>query len=161
MTGNLYTINPRKLGDNQGDGIKSITYATWMRSEDNGDSTSYTNLLNDRDDIKCIARLRLRAHNLNVESERSNPRSSRICRCCAMVVDGRRIVEDEMHFMLECPLYSEDRKLFFEKLGIEPGLVDKDLSMRRVVNPDSFEGWKYLIKFIKKCDDNRQLKLSL
>ena len=132
-----------------------------MRSEDNGDNTSYTNLLNDRDDIKCIARLRLRAHNLNVESERSNPRSSRICRCCAMVVDGRRIVEDEMHFMLECPLYSEDRKLLFEKLGIESELVDKDLSMRRVMNPESFEGWKYLIKFIKKCDDNRQLKLSL
>ena len=83
-------MNPRNLGDNQGDGIKSITYATCMRSEDNGDNTSYTNLLNDRDDIKCIARLRLRAHNLNVESERSNPRSSRICSCCAMAVDGRR-----------------------------------------------------------------------
>ena len=111
-----------------------------MRFEDNGDNTSYTNLLNDRDDIKCIARLRLRAHNLNVESERSNPRSSRLCSCCAMVVDGRRIVEDEMHFMLECPLYSEDRKLLFEKLAIESELVDKDLSMRRVMNPESFEG---------------------
>ncbi len=27
---------------------------------------SYTNLLNNKDGIKCIARLRLRAHNLNV-----------------------------------------------------------------------------------------------
>jgi hypothetical protein len=84
-----------------------------MRSEDNGDSPAYTNLLNDRDDIKCIARLRFRAHNWNVESDRSNPRSSRICGCCDMVFDVRRVVEDEMQFMLECPLYSEDRKLFF------------------------------------------------
>ena len=121
-----------------------------MRSEDNGDSTSYTNLLNDRDDIKCIARLRLRAHNLNVESDRNNTRSSRICRCCDMVVDGRRVVEDEMHFMLECPLYSEDRKILFEKLRIESELVDKDLSMRRVMNPEFFEGWKYLQKKYKK-----------
>ena len=57
------------------------TYATWMMSEDNRLSASYTNLLNDRDDIKYIARQRLRAHNLNVESDMNNPRSSRICRC--------------------------------------------------------------------------------
>ncbi len=30
----LSTINPRNLGDNQGDGIKPITYATWVMSED-------------------------------------------------------------------------------------------------------------------------------
>ncbi len=63
-----------------------------------------------------------------------------------MVVDGRRVVKDEMHFMLGCPLYSEDGKLLFEELRIESELVDKDLSMRRVMNPESFEGWKYLIK---------------
>jgi Trp operon repressor len=78
--------------------------------------------------------------------------------CCAMVVDGRRVVEDEMHVLLECPLYSADRKLLFQKLRIESELVDKDLSMRKVMNPESFEGWKYLIKFIKKCDETRKLK---
>ncbi len=120
-------------------------YATWMMSEDSSLSASYTNLLNHKDDIKCIARLRLRAHKLNVESSgMSNPRSSRICGCCAMVVDGRRVIEDEMHFMFACPLYSEDKKFLFEKLRIESELVDKDLSMRRVMNPESFEGWKYL-----------------
>ena len=51
-----------------------------------------------------------------------------------------------MHFMLECPLYrySEDKKFLFEKLRIESELVDKDSSMRRVMTPESFEGWKYL-----------------
>ena len=92
---------------------------------------------------------------MNVESERSTSRSGRICRCCDMVVDNRRVVEDEMHFILECPLYAEDRKIFFEKMNIESELVDKNSSMRLVMNPDSFEGWKYLIHFVKKCDNNR------
>ena len=66
-----------------------------------------------------------------------------------MVVDGRRVVEDEMHFILECPLYAVDRKTSFEKMKIEPELVDINSSMKLVMNPDSFEGWKYLIQFIK------------
>ena len=74
-----------------------------------------------------------------------------------MVVDGRRVVEDEMHFMLECPLYSEDRKLLFEKLDIDQESVDKDSNMRLVMNPDTFEGWKYLVKFINKYDKNRSI----
>ena len=57
-----------------------------------------------------------RAHNLNVESERSTSRSGRICRCCHMVVDGRRVIEDEMLFILECLLHAEDRKICFEKI---------------------------------------------
>ena len=95
------TMNPRNLGDKQVDGIKSITNATWMIFDNSSFSASCTNLLNDKDNIKCVARLRLRTHNLNVESHRSNPRASRICRCCATVVGGKRAVEDEMHFMLE------------------------------------------------------------
>jgi hypothetical protein len=72
-----------------------------------------------------------------------------------MVAEGRRVVEVEMHFMLECPLFSEDRKLLFEKPIIESELVDRDLSMRRFMNPEPYEGWKYLITFIKKCNGNR------
>ena len=81
-----------------------------MVSEDRNHSSTHTYLLNNKDDVKCIARLRFRAHNLNVESERSTSPSGRICRCCNMVVDGRRVVKDEMHFILECPLYAEDGK---------------------------------------------------
>ena len=84
----LSTLNPRNLGDTQGIGIKTITYANWMMSEDRNHSSTYTNLINNRDDIKCIARLRLPAHNLNVGSGRSTSRSGRICRCCDMVADS-------------------------------------------------------------------------
>ena len=45
-----------------------------------------------------------------------------ISMCCAIVADGRRVVANEMHFMLEGSLYSEDRKLRFAKLRLE--LID-------------------------------------
>jgi hypothetical protein len=38
---NLELLNPRNLGDDQGVGIKSITYANWMRSLDDDSYTSY------------------------------------------------------------------------------------------------------------------------
>lgn len=152
----LESLNPRALSDDQGRGIKSITYAKWMRSlEVNNYNTTFTKLLNNHDDIRCIARLRLRAHNLNVDLERDLPRSSRSCRCCDMIIDSRRAVEDELHFMIECPLYNNERKELFTKLRVEPECMDKDLQMRIIMNPTSFEGWKYLIKFIKKCDAKR------
>ena len=44
-----------------------------------------------------------------------------------MVVYGRRVVKDETHFILECPLYAEDREQFEKKMEIEPGLVDKEI----------------------------------
>ena len=37
-----------------------------------------------------------------------------------MVVSGRKALEDEMHFILECPLYSIDRIEIYDKLRIKP-----------------------------------------
>ena len=100
--------------------------------------------MNNKSEMKCIALLCLRAHNLTVESERSYSRSDIICRCCNMMVDGRRAVEDEMHFILECPLHSEDRKLIFDQLKIDRESYSQNFCMRALMNPDSFEGWKLL-----------------
>ena len=102
----LATKDPRSLDDSQGAGIKCISYANWMRSDEDNSSPLYNKIMNNKADITYVDRLRLRAHNLNVEAERSLSRSNRICRWCNMMIDGRRAVEDEMHFMLECPLYS-------------------------------------------------------
>ena len=157
----LQAQHPRALDDDHGGGIKSITYANWMLPTDDNNGSSYINLLNHSNDIKCIARMRLRAHNLNIESDRSTIRSSRFCRCCDMVVSGRKVLEDEMHFILECPLYSIDRIELYDKLSIKPDTNTTDSLMRHVMNPSSFDGWKYLVKFINKCDKKRKIKLSL
>ena len=78
-----------------------------------------------------------------------------------MVTDGRRAVEDELHFILECPLYTTEREELFAKLRLESEFADKDLQMKRVMNPTSFEGWKYLIKFTNKCDEKRKIKMLI
>ncbi len=76
----------------------------------------------------------------STEAERSHSRSNRILNTtCNMMIDGRRAVVDEMHFMLESPLYRyyEDRKLVFDKLKIDPELLNKNSCMRALMNPDS------------------------
>jgi hypothetical protein len=62
-----------------------------------------------------------------------------------VVDDGRRGLEDAMPCMLACPLYFQDRKLLFKTMRIAPELISQDSSTRLVVNPESFEGWKYLV----------------
>ena len=78
-----------------------------------------------------------------------------------MVVSGRKVLEDEMHFILECPLYSIDRIELYDKLRIKPDINTTDSLMRHVMNPSSFAVLKYLVKFINKCDKKRKIKLSL
>ena len=46
--GQLRSVDPRSLNDEQGDGIKSITFARWMMSLEDVQHTSYTKLLNAR-----------------------------------------------------------------------------------------------------------------
>ena len=53
---------------------------------------------------KIITRFRMSSHNLNVESGRyrNELRSNRICTLCNL-----NDIEDEFHFILKCPKYSE------------------------------------------------------
>jgi len=41
--------------------------------------------------------------------------------------------------------------MIIEKLKIGPELVDEDSGLKLVMNPDSFEGWKYLRNCIERC----------
>ena len=45
--------------------------------------------------------------------------------------------------------------------NIESEFAGKDLQMRRVINPTSFEGWKYLVKFINECDEKRKSQVLM
>jgi len=151
----LRSVDPRSLNDEQGDGIKSITFARWMMSLEDVQHTSYTKLLNDRDDISCIARFRLRSHNLNVELMRNAPRSARLCEYCMKSSNKQKVVEDELHFMLECPLFTSEREILLNQLKLDPLKMDKLDLMRHTMNPSSIAGWKSLIKYINMCNNKR------
>lgn len=59
---------------------------------------------------KCITQLRLSSHNLAVESGRFSavPRQNRLCKFC------KDDIEDEMHFVLKCPVYQGFRSYFIK-----------------------------------------------
>ena len=58
-----------------------------------------------------LSRFRLSSHNLMIETGRYNgmPRDERLCNFCNM-----RKVEDEYHFLLVCPKYTELRRKYFK-----------------------------------------------
>ena len=58
--------------------------------------------------VKALARFRCSNHNLAIERQRGIlSKENRICKFCQNL--GRRNIEDEIHFLLECPLYHHIR----------------------------------------------------
>ena len=56
-----------------------------------------------------------------VENEKGLPIEFRVCECCDL---GR--VEDEIHFLLECPLYRSERQALLKACGFAAGLANND-----------------------------------
>ena len=65
-----------------------------------------------------LGELRLSAHNLQIEtgrfSKKKTPRDERFCLYCKS--QNTFTVENEVHFVLACPLYNEQRRLFLEEI---------------------------------------------
>ena len=67
--------------------------------------------------VRCtLAKLRVSAHNLQIETGRFSknitPRDERFCPYCKIL--NIFTVEDEVHFLLACPLFNEERVKFLE-----------------------------------------------
>ncbi len=78
--------------------------------------------------------------------DRKIARSLRVCSCCDM---GK--VEDEMHLMLECPLYGAQREIMLRTRGIAGiATVDAD-NMRMMVNGKNSSEWKAIARYINAC----------
>ena len=73
-------------------------------------------ILQDYKTRSCYSKLRISAHNLQIEIGRygtnKTPREKRYCLFCQS--SGVCIVEDEVSFLMECPLYSERRKVMLD-----------------------------------------------
>ena len=68
---------------------------------------------------RAICKLRISAHDLRIEKDRYSKkyieRTERKCRYC--LTKNVNAIEDEMHFIVDCPLYDTERKLFFNKVN--------------------------------------------
>ena len=62
---------------------------------------------------KTLVKLRISNHQLNIETGRYDKisRCDRICPVCSLDI------EDEIHFLFDCPKYSSIRDDFFNKIG--------------------------------------------
>ena len=72
----------------------------------------YLDVINDFKRRQSLSKLRLSAHNLEIEAGRFGkhriPRSERYCKYC--LSKGKHVLGDELHFVMICPQFQKKRE---------------------------------------------------
>lgn len=100
----------------------------------------------------ALARFRTSSHNLAIETGRwvrptKIPQENRKCTCCSL-----DMVEDEMHFVFDCPLYYQVRGEFYSDL-----FADNNRDMRSLFAAEKLNATG---QFIRRCFDLRESHLG-
>ena len=102
---------------------------------------------------KDLNKIRINNHKLMIETGRYNqtPHIDRFCPVC-----NSGIIEDEFHFLLQCPKYSIPREKFYNQ--IQHNFVDfNQLSCTELIiklmKSQNFSVNSHLLKFISLCND--------
>ena len=109
---------------------------------------------------KCLSRLRLSNHQLMIEKGRHRkkpiPRTERLCKSC-------NVIEDEMHFIVSCGLYKNERENLFEACKntstFFEGMADEAKLIFILSNEDKIAESK-LGNFVYKCFTKRSKELE-
>ena len=74
----------------------------------------YLSTVNDRNLRVILTKFKLSDHELNIEKGRHKniKRQERLCPCCSL----KKQIENETHFLLECPYYNKLRQGFMVNL---------------------------------------------
>ena len=106
-------------------------------------------------------KFRISNHNLLIEADRYNnpviPRENRLCPVCT-----QGLVENELHVLFSCPLYQNQRRLFFADLlqsSIDvKSITDTDANV--LMNNQNPEIIFKTSKYISDCFDIRNYTLN-
>lgn len=115
--------------------------------------------IKDREIRKCFTRFRISAHQLEIEKGRYKgiDAEKRLCKFC-----NRNEVEDEVHFLLKCPLFDKERKQFLNKIYTKnknvQHLFENNLFNWLMICEDSAV-FNELAEFVFKCTEIRQKAL--
>ena len=84
----------------------------YSKYKENNEQETYLNLIKNKTYMQTLSRFRLSSHQLEIETGRhiGSDRDQRLCRKCNM-----RMIEDEYHFLLTCPLYNDLRTKYFSR----------------------------------------------
>ena len=96
-----------------------------------------------------LTKLRISAHPLEIESGRyqkpPKPKDTRFCQTCTT------LVENEYHFIYECPVYHTLRLKFypdFSDINPNESIIDH---CRKLLNPDNVVQSRRLCEFLHEC----------
>ena len=126
---------------------------------------SYLDYIQDFTARSTLAKLRVSAHNLQIETGRfskiKTPRDKRFCQYCKTL--NIFTVEDEIHFVLACPLFQEERQRLLEDIyrtfPTTTSLNDFNMYMW-LMSQEDYNVTKRLAVFCKTSLDRRSNFLS-
>ena len=113
-----------KFIQNWSDGIHNLDQnpitRTYSIFKHNFGMESYLDKISNFKYRRAITKLRVSSHDLMIEKGRHHTLKldieKRLCLTCG-------IVEDEIHFLVVCPLYSEKRAEFYDKINMDMNLI--------------------------------------
>lgn len=118
-------------------------------------------LLNNCKTLNELTKFRISAHELEIEKGRHKgiPPDKRFCKLC-----NNDIVEDEIHFLLQCPSLKTERSSFISDLSSKftnfKTLNDQSKFVWLMSNEDPFVN-NIMIKLIDSLIKSRRVKLSI
>ena len=120
--------------------------------------SAYLDLTRKNASRKALVKLRISSHKLLIEMIETGrydniPRNERVCNVCSC-----KTIEDEVHFLLDCPSYSSLRDMFFTK--IEPSIPAKETLLSHIMNSTDYFINIQLTSFVSSCFELRDKLLS-
>ena len=122
-------------------------------------TSSYLDLIRGTAGRRALIKLRISNHKLMIEIGRYNQttKDNRYCPFC-----GSNLIEDEVHFLFQCPTYSMIRNIFYHKVKtLIPNITQLPIDglINELMNSFNYFINTQFIKYISACFDVRD-KLS-
>jgi len=110
----------------------------------------YLDYIKDREKQIALTKLRVSKHELEIEKGRyTKPKTERSLRVCKLCSTG--MVEDEAHFLLQCPTYQTERSNLF---------MTTDLNLQRLLHCYTQQSIGRTANFIVACNFKRKQLLT-
>ena len=128
----------------------------------NNKRAHYVDKLESLHDRSFLAKIRLSAHNLEIEKGRyiETNKNDRLCKICQ-----NSDIENEKHFILHCPKYEAQRKIFLTKLSTFPNfkqtIHNNDNLLKLLMKTSCKSVLKILSSFLCQISDIRKNVLAM